>query len=88
MKLRQTIPILFAFVSTAGLAQKKDEINLSDPYQIDSSEYFIIPRLVDNDNKEEYGKGKAIYPGEIIAKCFFTTAPQGKLKNSLTAGLR
>ena len=62
MKHCQAIVILFALLSTAAFAQKKDEINFSDPYQIDSSEYFLIPRLVDNDNKEEYGKGKGYLP--------------------------
>jgi hypothetical protein len=88
MKLRQTIPILFAFVSTAGLAQKKDEINLSDPYQIDSSEYFIIPRLVDNDNKEEYGKGKGYLPWGNYSEVFFynsTTRQAKKLFNGRLA---
>jgi hypothetical protein len=88
MKLRQTIPILFAFVSTAGLAQKKDEINLSDPYQIDSSEYFMIPRLVDNDNKEEYGKGKGYLPWGNYSEVFFynsTTRQTKKLFNGRLA---
>jgi hypothetical protein len=44
--------------SLSAFAQKKEEINFSDALQIDSSEYFIIPRLVDESNKDQYGKGK------------------------------
>ena len=71
MKHCQAIVILFALLSTAAFAQKKDEINFSDPYQIDSSEYFLIPRLVDNDNKEEYGKGKGYLPWGNYNEVFF-----------------
>jgi len=50
--------ILVLFYSLSTLAQKKEEINFSDALQIDSSEYFLIPRLVDESNKDQYGKGK------------------------------
>ena len=43
-------------------AQKKEEINFSDPFQIDSSDYFLIPKLIDNDEQEVYGKGKGSLP--------------------------
>jgi len=43
-------------------SQKKDEINYSDPFQIDSSEYFLIPRLIDSENHEAFGKGKGFLP--------------------------
>jgi dipeptidyl aminopeptidase/acylaminoacyl peptidase len=44
-------------ISTSGQdVGKKSEINYSDPFQIDSSEYFMIPKLFDNDDKEAYGK--------------------------------
>ena len=88
MKHRQAIVILFALLSTAVLAQKKDEINFSDPYQIDSSEYFLIPRLVDNDNKEEYGKGKGYLPWGNYNEVFFynsTTKQTKKLFNGQLA---
>lgn len=54
---------LFAVHVALGLctvlfAQKNDEIVFSDAIQVDSSEYFMIPRLLDDDNKEAYGKGK------------------------------
>jgi hypothetical protein len=57
MKQVLTPLLLIAFISTTAFAQKKDEVNFSDPFQIDSSEYFLIPELIDNDNKEAYGKG-------------------------------
>src|SRR5687768_16305518 len=56
MKQILTSLLLIAF-STTVFAQKKDEVNFSDPFQIDSSEYFLIPKLIDNDNKDAYGKG-------------------------------
>ena len=49
--------LLLVFISASTFAQKKDEVNFSDPFQIDSSEYFLIPELVDNDNRDAYGKG-------------------------------
>lgn len=47
--------ILFC-ISSFG--QKKVEINYSEPIQVDSSDYFMIPELIDNDNKDAYDKGK------------------------------
>jgi len=61
MKQIITTSLLIAFISTTIFAQKKDEVNFSDPFQIDSSEYFLIPELVDNDNKEAYGKGVGFF---------------------------
>lgn len=52
---------LLFFFSTLSFAQKKDEINYSDAFQMDSSEYFLIPKLVDNDNHDDYGKGKGYF---------------------------
>ena len=46
----------------SSFSQKKEEINFSDPFQIDSSEYFIIPRMIDNENNHLYGKGKGYLP--------------------------
>lgn len=43
---------------SAASAQKKDEINFSDAFQLDSSEYFLIPRLLDDSNKDQFDKGK------------------------------
>ena len=57
MKQIITTLLLIAFISSASSAQKKEEVNFSDPFQIDSSEYYLIPELVDNDNKDVYGKG-------------------------------
>lgn len=50
------------FTSTFGQKYGKDEINFSDPFQIDSSEYFLIPKLIDNFNQQAYGKGKGYIP--------------------------
>lgn len=49
--------LLIAFISSVSLAQKKDDVNFSDPFQIDSSEFYLIPELVDDDNRAVYGKG-------------------------------
>ena len=87
MKHRQAIVILFALLSTAAFAQKKDEINFSDPYQIDSSEYFLIPRLVDNDNKEEYGKGKGYLPWGNYNEVFFYNSTTKQTKKLFSGQL-
>jgi hypothetical protein len=72
--------MLIAFFSTTGFAQKKEEINFSDPFQIDSSEYFLIPRLVDNDNRDEYGKGKGYLPSGNYSEVFFYNASTKQTK--------
>lgn len=41
---------------TCSFGQKKDEINFAEPIQIDSSEYFLIPHVIDGDNRGDYGK--------------------------------
>ena len=72
--------MLIAFFSTTGFAQKKDEINFSDPFQIDSSEYFLIPRLVDNDNQDAYGKGKGYLPWGNYSEVVFYNASTKQTK--------
>lgn len=55
-------------------AQKKEEVNFSDPFQIDSSEYYLIPELVDNDNKDVYGKGVGFFSwGDYIDIYFYNS---------------
>ena len=71
MKFLIVTVLLIGALCPSSFAQKKEEINFSDPYQIDSSEYFLIPRLVDNDNKEEYGKGKGYLPWGNYNEVFF-----------------
>ncbi|HEX6194156.1 MAG TPA: hypothetical protein VFZ42_17400 [Chitinophagaceae bacterium] len=56
------IALVAIFLCTSMFGQKKDEINYSDPFQIDSSEIFLIPRLIDNENQAAYGKGKGYLP--------------------------
>ena len=63
-----------AFLFNSIFAQKKDEINFSDPFQIDSSSYFLIPRLVDDMNKDAYGKGKGFLPWGNYSEIFFYDA--------------
>jgi hypothetical protein len=64
--MKQILLALFlsATFSTLTFGQKfgKDEVSFSDPFQIDSSEYFLIPKLIDNDNQRAYGKGKGYLP--------------------------
>jgi hypothetical protein len=57
MRCTLTLVITVLFFSIAS-AQKKDEINFSDAFQLDSSEYFLIPRLLDDSNKDQFDKGK------------------------------
>ncbi|MET0391732.1 MAG: hypothetical protein ABW019_01270 [Chitinophagaceae bacterium] len=52
------ILLLLGVICYCSAFSQKVEINYSTPLQIDSSEYFMIPELIDNDNKEAYGKGK------------------------------
>ena len=66
--------LLIASFSMAIFAQKKEEINFSDPVQVDSSAYFLIPRLVDDVNKDAYGKGKGYLPWGNYNEIFFYNA--------------
>ena len=67
---------------TSLIGQKfdKDEINFSDPSQIDSSEYFLIPKLVDNDNKVDYGKGKGYLPWGNYSNIYFYNSRTNQTK--------
>lgn len=69
-----------ALLSSIAFAQKKDETNFSDPFQIDSSAYFLIPRLVDNDNQQAYGKGKGYLPWGCYSEIFFYNASTRQTK--------
>ena len=71
MKFLFATLVLIGLNSSSAFAQKKDEINFSDPFQIDSSEYFLIPRLVDNDDQDAYGKGKGYLPWGNYSDVFF-----------------
>ena len=53
--------VAFFFASASAQKVGKDEVNFSDPFQIDSSDYFLIPKLIDNDNQQAYGKGKGLF---------------------------
>ena len=86
--MKQVIAALFltSFISSASFAQKKEDINFSDPFQIDSSEYYLIPELVDNDNKDVYGKGVGFLNwGDYIDIYFYnsTTKQAKKLFDTL-----
>jgi hypothetical protein len=54
--------LLCCVIAGSIQAQKKDQINFSDPIQVDSSDYFLIPRLIDSDNRDNYGNGKGFVP--------------------------
>ena len=74
--MKQLIATLFliCIISAASTAQKKEEVNFSDPFQIDSSEYYLIPELVDNDNKDAYGKGVGLLNwGDYIDIYFYNS---------------
>lgn len=74
MKKIFAILTLLAAIATTVSAQKKDEINFSDPFQIDSTAYFLITQLVDNDNKQDYGKGVGFLPwGDYIDVFFYNS---------------
>jgi hypothetical protein len=68
-----TFLIAILFCSFAA-GQKKDEINFSDAFQLDSSEYFLIPRLLDDSNKDQFDKGKGyILWGHYTDILFYNT---------------
>ena len=77
-------PILFTLFLTACITithgQKKDEINFSDAIQIDSSEYFLIPKLIDDDNKHVYGKGKGYLPWANYSDVYFYNSKTNQTK--------
>ena len=78
--MKQILATLFliSIISSTSSAQKKDEVNFSDPFQIDSSDYYLIPELVDNDNKDAYGKGIGLFNwGDYIdIYCYNSTTKQ------------
>lgn len=63
-----------------ALGQKKDDINFSDPFQIDSSEYFLIPKLIDLDNLQAYGKGKGYLPWGDYSDIYFYNSKTNKTR--------
>ena len=74
--MKQLIATLFliSIISSTSSAQKKEEVNFSDPFQIDSSDYYLIPELVDNDNKDAYGKGVGLFNwGDYIDIYFYNS---------------
>jgi hypothetical protein len=68
------------FISSSLLAQKKEEVVLSDAIQVDSSSYFMIPRLLDDENKDAYGKGKGYLPWGNYTNIFFYNAATNQTK--------
>ena len=67
--------LLISSICFASSAQKKEDINFSDPFQIDSSEYYLIPEVVDNDNKDVYGKGVGYLSwGDYLDIYFYNSA--------------
>jgi hypothetical protein len=69
------LPVL-TFAQKSG----KQEDNFSDPFQVDSSEYFIIPKLVDGDNYKEYGKGKGFLPWGNYSEIYFYNSKTNQAK--------
>jgi hypothetical protein len=74
--------LLFAvFISIPTFGQdKKIETNYSDPFQIDSSEYFVIPKLLIMMIKRRMEKVLIIMHGEAILISFFIILKQTKQK--------
>jgi len=73
MRFLLTFIVAILFFALAS-AQKKEEINFSDAFQLDSSEYFLIPRLLDDSNKDPYDKGKGyILWGHYTDILFYNT---------------
>ncbi|HRE37292.1 MAG TPA: hypothetical protein PK092_02525 [Chitinophagaceae bacterium] len=56
------VAVAAVLLCLSAAAQKKEEVLFSDPYQIDSSDYFLVPRMIDDLNAAAYGKGKGYLP--------------------------
>jgi hypothetical protein len=71
---------VFILFAQSIAAQKKAELNLSDAMQVDSSDYFIIPRLVDSYDRSLYGNGKGYMPWNNYSNIYFynTTTNESK----------
>ena len=84
MGKKQILMILLfsAAFSNLTLGQKfgKDEVNFSDPFQIDSSEYFLIPKLIDHDPQQVYGKGKGYLPWGSYSDILFYNSKTNQTK--------
>lgn len=61
-------------------AQKKDEVNFTDAFQLDSTEYFMIPKLISGDNEAAYGKGKGYLPYGNYSEINLYNAATGTVK--------
>lgn len=74
--------VFLVMISTFTLGQKfgKDEVNFSDPFQIDSSEYFLIPKLIDHDPQQVYGKGKGYLPWGSYSDILFYNSKTNQTK--------
>jgi len=70
-----TIALLACIQLSAQYTGKyKDEVNFADPLQIDSSQYFLIPKVVDEDDKAAYGNGKVIFPWSHYSEMYLYNA--------------
>lgn len=56
MKKIIVLHVFLMLVSVSSFSQKKTEINYTEAFQIDSSEFYLIPELIDGDNRNSYGK--------------------------------
>lgn len=79
MKYKLITLLLLSNISLAAFAQSgKTEINYSEPIQVDSSDYFMIPKVIDNDDREEFGKGA--YWGGGYSEIYFYNAKTRQTK--------
>lgn len=82
MKHIPAILLVTTLFSLPASAQdgKKIGTNYSVPIQVDSSEYFMIPRLVGDDTKDDYGKGKGFLPWGNYSEIYFYNAKTRQTK--------
>jgi hypothetical protein len=71
------LPLL---LSLQASAQKGDEVNFTDAIQLDSSEYFLIPKLLDDNAPSVYGKGKGYVMWGNYSDIFFYNSATGTTK--------
>lgn len=77
--MKPTLLLLGAILSASCFAQKI-EVNYSEPIQVDSSAYFMIPELIDNDNRDAYGKGKGYLLGGAYRDIYFYNSATNQSK--------
>lgn len=63
-----------------GQKMDKNETNFTDPFQIDSTEYFLIPKTINQYQQTAYGQGKGSFPWGSYGNIVFYNAKTNQSK--------